>query len=147
MSDIIELIIARVRELTAGLTATNEKGEAVAIAIDDSGELPDGSSESGDCPFVIVRETSGDINDPDETINILVMAGLYVPAGGKDGRERIRDLKDILARIPQQSFTGHGFTGSIKYEYGVEGRQEPHHFYVRLRLSFIRESEIFSYTE
>jgi hypothetical protein len=147
MTDIIELLIERARLLTDGLLFEQEKGEPCPLKIDDAGELGSSTAHNHECPFLIVREASGVITDPEETITIECTGGLYSKDGGKAGREAIKELKNILARLPLTDFGEYSFQGRVEWEFGNGGKQTAHHFQVRLRMIFTCESEIFSYEE
>lgn len=143
MDDIIDLLITRARELTSGLLFEYENGTTGPLKIDDSGELPN-KGQDPDCPFLVCRELGGEITDPEEIVKVEVIAGLYSKAGGKAGREAIRDLKYLLARLPLTSFGDYSFERKIDWDYTVDDKDLKHHFYVRLKMQFSLESEIFS---
>lgn len=145
MIDLLDMILAECKRVTDGQLYEQEKGELSAMKIDDSGELPSEKNNAGDFPFILCRIDQGECVDPVEKINIHILAGLYVKDGGRAGQIAIFNLLGRLKQIPVGvEFGEYSFDDKIKWQLGLDGKQERHNFYVKVTLGFERESDIFS---
>lgn len=145
MNDLVTQIIAKIAELTTGLTYDHKPtGEKRAVQIVDT-FLPDRTEvwqEGQDYPLVRVAHFKGAYLSHNQNFEVVVLAGIYTAGDIAAGTAAIKELAAAIGKLAQSRLIGnYRLDTPINYQFGdnsrgAEGIQpHPYHyvtFYLQL---------------